>query len=500
MSARQGRPVTLGEIPEGEFVRWQELGITHVWLMGAWSTGPRSRAVALDDSNLRAAAAALLPDAKDSDVTGSPFAVADYRVPRAWGGQNGLKAFRQQLHAHGLQLLLDFVGNHLGLDHPWVIARPELFVPGVPESPAAFALDLPEGQRWLAHGKDPNFPAWMDTAQLDYRRLETHTAMRELFQQIVPLCDGVRCDMAMLLLNDVFARTWESAPSADSRTDREFWADLIAATRQATPEFLFFAEAYWDLEARLQALGFDYAYDKRLCDHLIARNPADVPRHLLGLTPQFLAASAHFLENHDEARITTLLSGPEHRAAALLTLGLPGLRLLHEGQLTGARLPVPVQLNRRPAEPMDLEIAELYTTLLKTLKSTAVGQGSGTLRTPRSAWPGNESWQNLAVVQWQSEAEAFDLVVVNFAPERSQGYVPLAIEGLSQHNWRMKDRLGAEEYLRYGDDLQNQGLYLDVVGHGAQLFVFLRQACGAAKSQRDRLEAGLAQAPGSGPG
>jgi hypothetical protein len=470
MSVRQSRPVTLGEIPNGEFVRWLELGITHVWLMGTWPTGPRSRAVALEDPNLRAAAAALLPDAKDSDLTGSPFAVAEYRVPRAWGGQAGLKAFRHKLHAHGLRLLLDFVGNHLGLDHPWVTARPELFVPGVPESPAGFALDLPEGQRWLAHGKDPNFLAWSDTAQLDYRRPETHTAMRELFQRIVPLCDGVRCDMAMLLLNDVFARTWESASSAGSATDREFWADLIATTKRAAPEFLFFAEAYWDLEARLQALGFDYTYDKRLYDYLIARNPADVPRHLLGLTPQFLASSAHFLENHDEPRIATLLSKPERRVAVLLTLGLPGLRLLHEGQLTGARLRVPVQMGRRPGEPVDEEIAAHYTTLLQTLKSTAVGQGSGTILAPRSAWPGNESWHNLAAVQWQSEAEAFDLVVVNLAPERSQAYVRLAIDGLPQHNWRMKDLLGVEEYLRYGDDLQNQGLYLDVVEHGAQLF------------------------------
>jgi hypothetical protein len=472
LSAQHERPITLGGIPDGEFARWQELGVTHLWLMGLWPTGNRSRAVALQDPGLPATAAALLQNPTDADIAGSPFAVADYRVPRALGGKAGLRHFRRKLRAHGLQLLLDFVPNHLGLDHPWVTARPDLFVPGVPESPAAFALELPERRRWLAHGKDPNFPAWADTAQLDYRRPETQAAMRELFERIFPLCDGVRCDLAMLVLNDVFARTWESAASAGATTEREFWADLIAATRKAAPGFLFLGEAYWDLEARLQALGFDYTYDKRLYDYLIARNPAEAPRHLLGLTPPFLAASAHFLENHDEARINTLLSVPEHRAAALLTLGLPGLRLMHEGQLTGARLRVPVQLGRRPAEPADEEIAALYRTLLGTLKSTTVGQGSGCLLAPRSAWPGNASWQHLVVVQWASEAEAFDLVVVNLASERSQGYVPLAIEGLRQHNWSMKDRLGAEAYLRSGDDLQNQGLYLDVVEHGAQLFHF----------------------------
>jgi hypothetical protein len=472
LSTQAGRPITLDGIPDEELARWQDLGVTHLWLVGLWPTGDRSRAVALNDPDLRATAAELLPDLADADITGSPFAVADYRVSGALGGEAGLQRFRQKLRAHGLGLLLDFVPNHLGLDHAWIAARPELFVPGVPGSPAAFAIDLPGGQRWLAHGKDPNFPAWVDTVQLDYRRPETRAAMRELLQRIVPLCDGVRCDMAMLQLNDVFARTWRDAPGSGATTDREFWADLIAAAREVAPEFLFLAEAYWDLEARLQALGFDYTYDKRLYDYLVARNPADVARHVHGLPPRFVAASAHFLENHDEARIATLLSGPEHRAAALLILGLPGLRLLHEGQLTGARRRVPVQLGRRPAEPVDEDIATFYATLLKTLKSTAVGQGNGHALAPRPAWPGNASWQHLVVVQWQSEARSFDLVVVNLASERSQAYVPLAIEGLPQHNWSMKDRLGVEEYLRYGDDLQNQGLYLDIVAHGAQSFHF----------------------------
>ena len=36
----------------------------------------------------------------------------------------------------------------------------------------------------------------------------------------------------------------------------------------------------------------------------------------------------------------------------------------------------------------------------------------------------------------------------------------------------MKDLLGQEYYKRSGDDLQNQGLYLDLPAHGAQLFHF----------------------------
>ena len=45
-------------------------------------------------------------------------------------------------------------------------------------------------------------------------------------------------------------------------------------------------------------------------------------------------------------------------------------------------------------------------------------------------------------------------------------------ELFERHYWAMTDLLGEERYKRSGDDLQNQGLYLDLPAHGAQLFHF----------------------------
>src|SRR5437660_4579530 len=180
--------------------------------------------------------------------------------------------------------------------------------------------------------------------------------MIEQLQSVAQRCDGVRCDMTMLLLNDVFAETWDGFPCPAATTDREFWADAIQIVKHSRSDFLFLGEVYWDLEARLQSLGFDYTYDKRLYDYLAYRNHTEVQRHLLSVTPAFVAAGAHFLENHDEPRIASILSLPEQRAAALLTVGLPGLRLLHDGQMTGARIKTPVQLSRRPVEAPQPEI------------------------------------------------------------------------------------------------------------------------------------------------
>src|SRR6266446_1472811 len=209
LSRQAGRPVTLGDVPESAYAEWTRLGFTHIWLMGVWTTGPRARAEALKHPDLRRAFSELLPDWQETDVGGSPYAIADYTVPAALGGEAGLKLFRQKLNDRGLKLLLDFVPNHLGLDHPWVRERPDLFIQSPAPAPDTFQEQTSFGPVWLAHGKDPYFPGWTDTVQLDYRRPATRAAMTGLLQSVASRCEGVRCDMAMLVLNDVFAKTWE---------------------------------------------------------------------------------------------------------------------------------------------------------------------------------------------------------------------------------------------------------------------------------------------------
>jgi glycosidase len=472
LSERTGRPITLANVPDTEFARWRQLGFTHVWLMGVWTTGRRSRAIALKSEQLRALFTEILPGWRKEDVPGSPYAIGNYEVPPELGGAAGLKAFREKLNAHGLKLLLDFVSNHAGLDHPWVAERPELFVQSPGRSPGTFREKTVGGPRWLAHGKDPNFPPWSDTVQLDYRRLETRAAMIELLRSIAGQCDGIRCDMAMLLLNDVFVRNWERFPAPVPGPASEFWAEAISDVKNIYPDFLFLAEAYWGLEARLQALGFDYTYDKCIYDCLVEHRHAELQRHLLEAAPEYVAKSAHFLENHDERRVATVLSPARHRAAALLMLGLPGMRFLYEGQLEGWRIQTPVHLARWPGENPDTEISAMYENLLTVLKTSAVGHGKWKILPPKG-WPDNPTAQHFFVIQWQGPRQDFDLVVVNFASHHSQCVVHPVIEGLAAHNWEMRDLLGAEIHQRQGGVLEKHGLHLDLPGNGARLFQFM---------------------------
>jgi glycosidase len=472
LSLKHHRAITLATVPDEEFAAWKSFGFTHIWLMGVWTSGPRSRAQALSHPDLRRSFSEVLPGWQPDDVVGSPYAIAAYEVPPALGGDAGLAEFREKLRRHGLRLILDFVPNHLGLDHPWVRQKPSFFIQSPGPAPDTFRQETDAGTRWLAHGKDPYFPGWTDTVQLDYRLPATRSAMLGLLETVADRCDGVRCDMAMLLLADVFERTWNRFPPTEPANPAEFWPDAIAGIKRARPDFLFLAEAYWGLEPVLQTQGFDYTYDKTLYDHLLERKPAEVHHHLLGLLPQFVGAGAHFLENHDERRIAPLLSAEEHLACALVILGLPGMAFLHEGQLSGARLKTPVQLTRRALEPPDPAIEKMYRALSQVFQQTRLRQGTCKLVRPVAAWDDNPTAVNFVMFTWQQQPQEFHLVAVNLAPHQSQCYARLAIDGLSTRDWLMADLLGTESYLRPGPELQAQGLYLDMRAHAAQCFQF----------------------------
>jgi hypothetical protein len=353
-----------------------------------------------------------------------------------------------------------------------VASQPDLFVQSPVEVQGTFEQKTANGPRWIAYAKDPFFPYWSDVAQLDYRNPETRRVMRDLLLSVAARCDGVRCDMAMLLLNDVIARTWSHLPYKGTPATGDFWADAIPAVKQANPGFIFMAEVYWGLEGHLQWLGFDHTYDKQLYDDLIWRHTGDVQRRLLASPEKYVSASIHFVENHDEPRVAGSLNLPEQKAAALTILGLPGMRFLHEGQLTGARIKVPVQLSRRPLEPVQVDIQQMYESLLAILKNTAVGDGEAKLLPARPAWPENPTAQNFLLVQWQAPGKTheFDLVVVNLAQHRSQCYAPVCVVDLESHEWIVRDLLGGDTHQRSGAELFHQGLYLDVPEQGAQLF------------------------------
>jgi hypothetical protein len=472
-----GRPVTLDDVTDAALDQVASDGFDWVWLLGVWQTGPAGRQVSLEQKEWHREYRELLPDYGPEDVCGSPFAVREYVVHTDFGGADALARLRRRLAARGVRLMLDFVPNHTALDHPWVYEHPEFYVHGTDEDLARepgnyVRVSTRRGALVLAHGKDPYFPGWPDTLQVNYRHPGLRQAMRDILARIAEQCDGLRCDMSMLVLPDVIARTWgDRARPADGAApvDTPFWPEAIGDVRARKAGFTFMAEAYWDLEWVLQQQGFDYTYDKRMYDRLHAQDAAAVRAHLLA-DPEFQRRSVRFLENHDEPRAAAAFPPRVHRAAAVLALLVPGLHFMHEGQRSGRRLRASNHLRRRTPEPVDVDLRDFYNRLLACVRRPDVRDGNWALLACSPAWADNPTWERFITCSWEAGDHRL-LVAVNYGPTQGQGYVRLALPDLAGREWRLHDLMHPRvQYDRAGDDLAQRGLYLDLPAWGHHVF------------------------------
>ena len=334
LSIALGRPATLDDIPDAELDRLAELGFDWIWLLSVWQTGPAAQAISRANPQWRREFAETLPDLREEDIAGSGFAIQDYTVHRDLGGAAALAGLRQRLRERGLKLMLDFVPNHMAPDHPWIDEHPEYFVQGsetdLARSPQNYCrVQTKNGPLVLAYGRDPYFDGWPDTLQLNYGNPELQQAMIGELERIAGQCDGVRCDMAMLVLPEVFERTW-GIPT------QPFWPTATQRVRDRVPGFCFMAEVYWDLEWTLQQQGFDYTYDKRLYDRLRDGHARPVREHLRAEL-DYQNQSARFLENHDEPRAAATFPPEVHEAAAVITFLSPGPAFLSPGTIPRAQ-------------------------------------------------------------------------------------------------------------------------------------------------------------------
>jgi len=469
LSHRLGRPATLDDLPDELFHGLRETGFHWIWLLSVWQTTPAAREVSRSDPGWRTEFQHTLPDLSDQDIDGSGFAIADYVVAEHLGGDQALTRLRDRIQHHGLKLMLDFVPNHMGLGHRWVEEHPDFFISGSltdrdREPPNPTVVETAHGERVLAFGRDPYFAGWPDTLQLDYSNPRLQEALIEILRKIGKQCDGLRCDMAMLVLPEIFERTWGRRPT-------DFWSAATQRVREDQPGFCFMAEVYWDLEWAMHQHGFDYAYDKCLYDRLRAGNAIQVRDHLRAEL-SYQQKLARFLENHDEPRAASVFPPDMHAAAAAITFLTPGLRFFHQGQREGFHKRISPHLIRGPEESVDGKIAEIYDRILAILRTPLLGHGGWQLLECRAAWDGNPTHEAMIAFQWNAPGERSLLVVVNYAPHQSQCYVTLPAGHLAGQDWLLIDRLGQATYDRAGDQLAHDGLFIDAGPWQASAFEF----------------------------
>jgi glycosidase len=458
LSRQNKGTIRLGTVPAEQWDAIASLNVDAVWLMGVWERSPEGIRIANENAGLQADFRHALPDYATADNVGSGYCVQRYVVDEHLGGPEGLAVARQMLAQRGLRLILDFVPNHVAPDHPWVFEHPEYFVQGTREDLQRAPGEFFEADGTvIANGRDPYFPPWPDVAQLNAFSPSLCQAVIETVNSIAEQGDGIRCDMAMLLINRIFERTWGGR--VGGAPPEEYWREIISAVRLQHPNVLFLAEAYWDLEWDLQQLGFDYCYDKRLYDRLEQDNAESVRLHLCaGLDYQ--DKLVRFIENHDESRAAATFSPQKERVVAVTIMTLPGAKLLYEGQLEGRRVRPPVFLARRPVEPIDTELQAFYRKLLAAVKEVGLREGEWQL-CDRIGWPDNSSYLNLLAWCW-SQGERRYLVIVNLSEYQSQAQVHFPWDNLAGRTWQLTDMLNSTVFERNGDEMRSKGLYVDL--------------------------------------
>jgi hypothetical protein len=464
LSTRYGQPITLASVPDEALDAIALPGIDAIWLMGIWQRSDYAHQISMKWKEQYRSA---LPDMTDDDVVASAYAIGDYRVNDAFGGREALASLRARLAQRGLKLILDFVPNHVGADHHWLNTHPDYIVQGTVQDLATrpsdfFAHVSPTGERRIfAHGRDPYFPGWSDTAQLNIFSNGLRAAIRDVLLDIASQCDGIRCDMAMLMMRSIFATTWQQhvgpAPS------KEYWIEMIGAVRAQYPQFMFIAEVYWGKEYELLLQGFDYCYDKVFYDRVESGDVQRLRQHLVSELA-YQQRLLRFLENHDEPRSYETLGPRRVLPASTLLLTLPGATLLHQGQLEGRRAKLPVQIRRAPAETHHPGLREHYLRLLRATDIPLFRDGNFYLFIVNPARARSQSYLNLLAYGWhQPSTGDFRLVVVNTTDKRSQGRIDLSPwTWLIGRHWHLYNTMDGEEFSRQGGAMTREGMFIDV--------------------------------------
>ncbi len=448
-------------------------GIEILWLMGIWKTSEALAKKCCFGTDLVPGYVKALNDWKKDDVIGSPFAIDDYIINPGLGNKKDLLDLKQRLNKNNIKLFLDFIPNHFAADSSLINTNPEIFLQTDKDSfikdPYAFFEHKNNKSIYIAHGRDPFFPPWSDTAQLNYFEPKTREIMLEKLLHIASIADGVRCDMAMLPLNNVFQNTWMGVlgKSGHKKPADEFWKNAIQRIKEKYPDFIFMAEAYWDLEWQLQQLGFDYTYDKTLTDRLSEGDVQGIRAHLQADT-EFQLKSVRFIENHDEERAISKFGRYKSLAAAVVISTIQGVRFYYNGQFEGRKIRLPVQLGREPVEKPSQQVLKFYENLLQITKSDIFKTGTWQMLNPLQTDTDNNTRENILAWQWSLENE-LRIVVVNYSHSTSQCRLKIDLSA-GKKAVHLEDLLTKIIYNRSVNEMRDPGLFIELKGYQSHIF------------------------------
>ncbi|MCX7797757.1 MAG: alpha-amylase family glycosyl hydrolase [Melioribacter sp.] len=464
----------LSDIPEEIWDYFAKNGFEYIWLMGIWNTCKSTIEQYCFEDYLIQSYSKALKDWTKEDVIGSPYSIDDYEVNPEIGNFEMLFNLKSVLNKKGIKLILDLIPNHFSAHSKLIEQSPEMFLSVdkniYQKDSNTFYRPFEDQEKYFAHGRDPFFPAWQDTVQVNFFSKSTREYFKKVLRNLIKYCDGVRCDMAMLALNNVFQNTWAGViQKSNIDATNEFWEEIITATKKERSDFVFIAEVYWNLESYLQQLGFDYTYDKTLLDKLKLSPATDIYEHLQS-DLEYQKKLVRFIENHDEERALTSLGKEKSKAAAVIISTIPGMHLYFDGQFEGKKIKLPIQLGREPKEQIQTDIKEFYNKLLNIVKSEIFKHGSWKLIQTLPSWIENNTNQNL--LAWQLNYKLQNcLVVINYSDITSSCRIKLDTRNYPEV-FEIKDVLNEQTYFRSSEEVYYTGLYIELKPYSSHIFFY----------------------------
>lgn len=463
----------LSDIPDkfiNDLLHW---GIDALWLMGVWKKNPETIEKYCFEPGLIASYNNSLPDWQKEDVIGSPYSIDSYQVNPSLGNMDDLLLLRKRLNDAGIKLILDLIPNHFSSYSGLLKSNPEIFLPGdqtlIKSDSYTFFQSPFDDQKYFAHGRDPLFPPWKDTVQVNFFSSEARQFLINILFDLTKICDGVRCDMAMLPLNNVFYNTWIGVLKkyGFEKPSNEFWREAISVIKNKRKDFIFIAEAYWDLEWDLQRLGFDFTYDKRLTDRLGSADLRTIKAHLRA-DLDFQNRSVRFIENHDEERAAGKFGKDRSLAAATIISTIPGMILYYDGQFEGRKIKLPVQLGRLPDEKADKRMYNYYDRLLRITKEETFRKGNWQMLECIPVSPNDYSSENLCAWKWSYKLYQY-IVVVNYSTSTAKCRIkPDLID--KGESIKLNDLLNDKIYIRQKSELIEPGLFIELKAYSSHIF------------------------------
>ena len=311
-------------------------------------------------SDLKVDAIWLMPIFKSPSYHG--YDTTDYEtINPDYGTNDDFATLCREAHRRGIRVILDFVVNHTGSDHPWFVDAASSPTAAKRDWYVWSPTDLGWRQPWNLYGGSDTWHQnlkdgqwfygvfWAGMPDLNFRNAEVRAEIKRLAALWLGRgADGFRLDAARHIVENGAGLLQVDQPETHA-----FWREFSSAVRTANPTATLVGESWTDTPIIATYYGntaavpggdelpmtFDFPLAAAIVQGVNSQDATVIGSKLTEVQSTYPegANDAPFLTNHDQIRLATQLAGDptKTRNAAAILLTLPGTPFMYYGEEVG---------------------------------------------------------------------------------------------------------------------------------------------------------------------